>query len=263
MYRTLFISDVHLGTRGCQADRLLEFLDRCSPETIYLVGDIIDYWQLRLRWYWPKRHNDVVRKLVGLARNGVRIVYLPGNHDELLRRFPETLIEDIEVVDTVIHQAADGRCYLVLHGDIFDFVVTYAPWIARLGGLAYGIMIIASRYLNNVRRCFGFPYWSLSQWIKQNVKNAVNYIAAFEHELAKEARRHHVDGVICGHIHHATIRDTLGIRYINCGDWVESCTAIAEHDDGRMEIVAWTRHEAAVLPFAKADYEQREVEFVA
>jgi len=239
-FRTLFISDVHLGTRGCQAERLLDFLRWHDAETIYLVGDIIDGWQLRSGWYWPQAHNDVVQKLLRKARKGARIIYVPGNHDEFLRDYFGTHFGGIEVVDWTIHQAADGVRYLVIHGDHFDLVVTQARWLALLGDKAYETALVVNRLFNAVRRRLGFGYWSLSKWAKLKVKNAVSYIGEFEKTLVDAARRHEVDGVICGHIHLAAIHSDFGIRYVNCGDWVESCTAIAEHHDGRFEILTWT-----------------------
>jgi UDP-2,3-diacylglucosamine pyrophosphatase LpxH len=239
-FRTLFLSDVHLGTKGCQAERLIDFLRHHKAETYYLVGDIVDGWALKSSWYWPQAHNDVVQKLLREARKGARIVYVPGNHDEFLRDYYGTHFGGIDVVETALHEGADGRRYLVIHGDLFDFVVTQARWLALIGDKAYDWAIAVNRIFNALRRRLGFPYWSLSQWAKLKVKNAVNYIGEFEKTLAAEAGRHHADGVICGHIHHAVIRDMLGIRYLNCGDWVESCSAIAEHADGRFEIIVWT-----------------------
>jgi UDP-2,3-diacylglucosamine pyrophosphatase LpxH len=239
-YRALFISDVHLGTRGCQAERLLDFLHDYDAETVYLVGDIVDGWALKGGWYWPQPQNDVVQKLLRKARKGARIIYVPGNHDEVLRDFYGTHFGGIEVVKNALHDGADGRRYLVTHGDQFDLVVQNARWLALLGDKAYDFAIGANRIFNAIRRRLGFPYWSLSKWAKLKVKNAVNYIGDFEKALAAEARRFHVDGVICGHIHHAAIHDRFGVRYLNCGDWVESCTAIVEHLDGRFEIVTWT-----------------------
>ena len=239
-FRSLFISDVHLGARGCQAEKLLDFLRWHEADTIYLVGDIVDGWQLRSGWFWPQSHNDVVQKLLRQARKGVRVVYVPGNHDEFLRDYCGTHFGGIVVTETAIHVGADGRRYLVIHGDCFDLVVTQARWLALLGGKAYDWAIAVNRIFNQVRRRIGFPYWSLSQWAKLKVKNAVNYIGDFEKTLVAEAQRHDVHGVICGHIHHAAIHDDFGIRYLNCGDWVENCTAIAEHHDGRFEIVTWT-----------------------
>jgi UDP-2,3-diacylglucosamine pyrophosphatase LpxH len=239
-FRALFISDVHLGAKGCQAERLLDFLRYHDADLIYLVGDIVDGWQLKSGWFWPQAHNDVVQKLLRQARKGARIIYLPGNHDEFLRDYYGTHFGGVEVQDKAIHLGADGRRYLVIHGDHFDLVVTQARWLALLGDKAYDFAITANRIFNGLRRRLGFPYWSLSQWAKLKVKNAVNYIGQFEKTLAAEAQRHSAQGVICGHIHHAVIHDDYGIRYINCGDWVESCTAVAEHHDGTFEIIDWT-----------------------
>ena len=248
-FRALFLSDVHLGTRGCQAERLLDFLRWHEADTLYLVGDMVDGWALRSGWYWPQAHNDVVQKLLRKARKGTRIVYVPGNHDEFLRgEYYGTHFGGIEVIENTIHVAADGRRYLVIHGDLFDLVVTQARWLALLGDKAYEYAIIVNRLFNAVRRNLGFPYWSLSKWAKLKVKNAVNYIGSFEKTLAAEAQRHGVDGVICGHIHHAVIHNQYGLHYINCGDWVESCTAVAEHDDGRFEIVTWTETDSRAVP---------------
>jgi len=238
--RTLFLSDIHLGTRGCQADRLLDFLRHYEGETIYLVGDIVDGWQLKSAWYWPQLHNDVVQKLLRQARKGARLFYIPGNHDEFLRDYYGTHFGGIEVVENAVHVGINGKRYLVTHGDLFDVVIRHAPWLARLGDNAYEIAIWLNTHCNAVRRAFGLTYWSLSQWAKLKVKNAVNFIGAYERTLALEARRRGVDGVICGHIHHAVIRDDGGLCYINCGDWVESCTAVVEHFDGKFELVRWT-----------------------
>ncbi|WP_026379619.1 UDP-2,3-diacylglucosamine diphosphatase [Afifella pfennigii] len=238
-FRTLFLSDVHLGTRGCQAELLLDFLREHDAETIYLVGDIVDGWRLRRNWHWPQMHNDVVQKLLRKARKGAKLIYVPGNHDEFLRDYLGSHFGGIEVLETAIHEAADGRRFLVIHGDQFDVVVRHARWLAFLGDWAYVTALGANTYVNLVRRRLGFSYWSLSAWAKLRVKNAVNFIGAFEQALAAEAERQGTDGVICGHIHHAAQRQQGGIRYINCGDWVESCTAVAEHHDGRMEIIRW------------------------
>jgi UDP-2,3-diacylglucosamine pyrophosphatase LpxH len=239
IFRALFISDVHLGAKGCQADRLLDFLRHHDADVIYLVGDIVDGWQLRSGWYWPQAHNDVVQKLLRKARKGARVIYVPGNHDEFLREYYGTHFGGVEVAETALHVGADGKRYLVIHGDHFDLVVTQARWLAHLGDKAYDLAISLNRIFNWWRRRLGFPYWSLSQWAKLKVKNAVNYIGQFEKTLVAEASRHDVDGVICGHIHHAVIHDDYGVQYINCGDWVESCTAVVEHQDGRLEIINW------------------------
>jgi UDP-2,3-diacylglucosamine pyrophosphatase LpxH len=237
--RALFISDVHLGTRGCQAELLLDFLRCHDAETIYLVGDIVDGWRLKRTWFWPQSHNDVAQKLLRKARKGARIIYLPGNHDEFLRDYLGTHFGGIEVRNTDIHEAADGRRFLVIHGDQFDIVVRHARWLAFFGDWAYSTALVCNTYLNMVRRWLGFPYWSASAWAKVRVKNAVNFIGTFEEALAREAREHQVHGVICGHIHYAAMHDDFGIAYHNCGDWVESCTALAEHHDGRFEIIRW------------------------
>jgi UDP-2,3-diacylglucosamine pyrophosphatase LpxH len=238
-YRTLFISDVHLGTRGCQAEKLLDFLRHHEADTVYLVGDIVDGWALRSSWYWPQSHNDVVQKLLRHARKGARLIYIPGNHDEFLRDYYGTHFGGIEVVESAIHMTADGKRLLVVHGDMFDLVVTQARWLALLGDKAYELALAANRIFNGLRRVFGAPYWSLSKWAKHKVKNAVNFIGAFEKALATEAKKHHADGVICGHIHTPALHDEFGLRYINCGDWVESCTAVGETADGRFEIITW------------------------
>jgi UDP-2,3-diacylglucosamine pyrophosphatase LpxH len=237
--RTLFLSDIHLGSKGCQADQLLDFLRYYDANIIYLVGDIVDGWQLKSGWYWPQSHNDVVQKLLRKARKGARMIYIPGNHDEFLRDYYGTHFGGIEVVEDAIHVAADGTPYLVIHGDMFDIVIRHARWLALLGDKAYDFAIWINTYFNALRRALGFTYWSLSQWAKLKVKNAVNFIGAFESALAGEARRRGVKGVICGHIHHAVVRRQGGFSYINCGDWIESCTAVIEHFDGNFELIKW------------------------
>ena len=244
--RTLFISDVHLGTRGCQADKLLDFLRHYEADTVYLVGDIVDGWQLKTSWYWPQPHNDVVQKLLRKARKGTQLFYIPGNHDEFLRDYYGTHFGGIEVVEDAIHVGIDGKRYLVIHGDLFDLVIRHARWLALLGNHAYDFAIWLNTYFNAIRRFFGFTYWSLSQWAKLKVKNAINFIGEYERTLAAEAYRRRVDGVICGHIHHAVINAASGVLYINCGDWVESCTAVVEHFSGGFEIIRWTGRELAV-----------------
>jgi UDP-2,3-diacylglucosamine pyrophosphatase LpxH len=239
-YRTLFLSDIHLGTPGCQAELLLDFLREHDAETIYLVGDIVDGWRLKRGWYWPQAHNDVVQKLLRKARKGSRLIYVPGNHDEFLRSFLGSHFGGIEVRDHDAHETADGRKLLVIHGDQFDIVVRHARWLAHLGDWAYVTALWLNTHLNRARRALGLPYWSLSGWAKLRVKNAVSFIGAFEQALAAEAARIGADGVVCGHIHHATIGKRAGVAYFNTGDWVESCTAIVEHHNGRLEIIRWT-----------------------
>ena len=252
-YRTLFISDIHLGTRGAQAELFLDFIKHNTADTVYLVGDIVDAWRLRKSWYWPQSHNDVVQKLLRKARKGSRLVYIPGNHDEFLREYVGTHFGGVEVMQDAIHEAADGRKYVVMHGDEFDVVVRYAKWLAFLGDWAYVTLLSMNSVLNRVRRRLGLTYWSLSAWAKLKVKNAVNFIGDFQDALSGEARKRGADGVICGHIHHAALTDINGIRYMNCGDWVESCTALVEHFDGSFEIVRWTRTQSQLqLATAKA-----------
>ncbi|MGD9922480.1 MAG: UDP-2,3-diacylglucosamine diphosphatase [Pseudorhodoplanes sp.] len=245
-FRALFISDIHLGARGCQAGKLLDFLRYHDADTVYLVGDIVDGWALKSSWYWPQSHNDVVQKLLRKARKGTRMVYTPGNHDEFLRGYYGTHFGGIDVVEHAVHKGADGRTYLVVHGDHFDLVVTQARWLALLGDKAYDFALTLNRLFNAIRRSLGLGYWSLSQWAKLKVKNAVSYIGEYERALAADARKHDAQGIICGHIHHAAIHDDFGIRYVNCGDWVESCTAIAEHPDGRLEIIHWVHETPSV-----------------
>eukprot|EP01037_Dinobryon_pediforme_P012712 gene12712-12807_t len=245
-YRTLFISDLHLGSKAAQADLMLDFLRMNDADTIYLVGDIIDGWRLKSGWYWPQSHNDVVQKLLRKARKGTKMVYIPGNHDEFARQFVKLSFGGIEILRKTTHMSADGKKFLIMHGDEFDLVVRNARWLAYLGDWAYDLAIFINMNFNFVRRKLGFPYWSFSAWAKLKVKNAVNFIGSFEVALADEARKVGADGIICGHIHHATIRDIDGIIYMNTGDFVESCTAIAEHEDGRMEILHWHAARASV-----------------
>lgn len=238
-YRTLFISDVHLGTRASQAEMLLDFLKHTEAETIYLVGDILDFWRIKRGAIWPQTHNDVLQKLLRKARKGTRVVYIPGNHDEGIRDYAGMHFGGIEIERQALHITADGRRFLVMHGDEYDVAVRYARWVALLGDRGYELALACNHPLNFVRRCLGLGYWSLSAYLKHRVKMAVSYIGAFERNLAEEARRHHVDGVICGHIHHAASHAIDGIHYINTGDWVESCTAVGETEGGEMELIRW------------------------
>ena len=241
-YRTVWISDLHLGTPGCNAELLLDFLKSIECETLYLVGDIVDGWQLRKGWYWPAAHNDVVRCVLKMAKRGARVVYVPGNHDETLRDFIGLHFGGVEVLPEDIHVTADGRRLLVLHGDQFDSVVMYARWLAFLGDSAYTMLLKSNVLVNRVRRAFGLPYWSLAAHLKKRVKNAVAFISQFEEVVAHAAAERHVDGVVCGHIHSAEIRRFGDVTYYNDGDWVESCTALVEHADGAIEIVDWAEH---------------------
>ncbi|TPG21254.1 UDP-2,3-diacylglucosamine diphosphatase [Variovorax guangxiensis] len=241
-YRTLWISDLHLGTPGCQAHALLDFLKHTECETLYLVGDIIDGWQLRRQWYWPQAHNDVIQKLLRKARKGTRVIFVPGNHDEFARKYVNHDFGGIEVVEDWVHETADGRKLWVMHGDLFDGVIQCAKWLAHVGDSLYEFTLRLNRHLNSLRARMGLPYWSLSQYLKLKVKRAVSYVGDFENAVAREARKRGVQGVVCGHIHHAEMRDIDGILYCNDGDWVESLTALAEHTDGTLEIVHWAQH---------------------
>ena len=252
-YRTIFLSDMHLGTRGCQAQLILDFLRHNDADAFYLVGDIIDGWRMKASFYWPQSHNDVVQKLLRKVRRGARMVFVPGNHDEFARQFTGLTFGGVEIARTAKYVAADGKRYLVMHGDEFDVVVRHSKWLAYLGDWAYDFAIFVNTHFNAVRRRLGFPYWSFSAWAKLKVKNAVNFIGAFEEALAEEARRRGVDGIICGHIHHPTIRDLDGITYVNTGDFVESCSYVVEHQDGRLEVLRWSRPLATAAPEAEAE----------
>jgi UDP-2,3-diacylglucosamine pyrophosphatase LpxH len=238
-FRTIWISDVHLGTTGCQAKRLLQFLRATESDTLYLVGDIIDGWQLRRRWYWDQTHNNVVQTVLKKARKGTNVIFVPGNHDEAVRQFIDLDFGGIRIRDELIHVTADGKRMLVLHGDRFDGVIACAKWLAYVGDNLYTLALKINNLLNHWRARAGLPYWSLSQYLKLKVKNAVSYITSFEEALAGEARKKGVDGVICGHIHKPEIRDIDGITYCNDGDWVESLSALVEEFSGELRLVTW------------------------
>jgi UDP-2,3-diacylglucosamine pyrophosphatase LpxH len=240
-YRAIFISDVHLGTRDCRSDFLADFLRQSSCDYLYLVGDIVDGWRLRKSWYWDASHDEVIRLVLNKARAGTQITYIPGNHDEMFRAWLPLGLEvaGVKLRNDAEHTTVDGRKLLVMHGDEFDSVVRYAKFLALLGDRAYTAALVANRYFNAIRRRLGHPYWSLSAWLKRRVKEAVKAIDRFETAVANEARRRGFDGVVCGHIHHAEMREVGGVLYLNDGDWVESCTALVEHEDGRLELIDW------------------------
>ena len=241
-YRTIWISDIHLGTSGCNAAMLLDFLRSVECETLYLVGDIIDGWRLRKGWYWPDAHNEVVRRLLKMAHKGTRVVYVVGNHDEMLHDYVGMGFGGIELTDEAVHTTADGRRLMVTHGDAFDGIVLYHRWLAFLGDQAYYMMLRANVVFNRVRKLLGMPYWSLSAYLKKRVKNAVQFVTSFEEAVAHAAADRHVEGVVCGHIHCAEIRQIGDITYYSDGDWVESCTALVEDRDGTMSILDWPAH---------------------
>jgi UDP-2,3-diacylglucosamine pyrophosphatase LpxH len=238
-YRSVWISDLHIGTPGFQAHALLDFLRHVHADHLFLVGDIIDGWQLRRSWYWPQAHNDVVQKLLRKARKGTQVVFIPGNHDEFARRYVGHNFGGIDVAEDWVHRTADGRLLWVMHGDLFDGVVQCAKWLAHVGDSLYEFTLKLNRHLNSLRARMGLPYWSLSKYLKLKVKRAVSYVGDFENAVAREARKRGMHGVVCGHIHHAELREIDGIVYANDGDWVESLTALVEHADGRLEIVDW------------------------
>ncbi len=247
-YRSVWISDVHLGTRGCKAEYLLDFLNHVECERLYLVGDIVDFWKLKNGFYWPALHNDVVRAVMDKARRGTEVIYIPGNHDEIFRGHIGTVFNGIELRDRAIHASADGRRLLVVHGDEFDGVVCSSRWLAMLGSEAYDFLIEVNRWFNQFHRVLGFPYWSMSAYVKHKVKNAVSFIFSFEQALLHEAAELGLDGVICGHIHHAVIRENeQGVQYCNCGYWVESCTALVESRTGKISVIRWLEESAQLL----------------
>jgi UDP-2,3-diacylglucosamine pyrophosphatase LpxH len=249
--RAIFISDLHLGTPGCQAGALLDFMKAHPCDYLYLVGDIVDGWQLRRRWFWPQSHNDVVQKLLRSARKGCKVTYVPGNHDEFARGFVGHQFGGIEVVEDAVHITADGRSLWVTHGDYFDGVIQCAKWLAYLGDNMYEFTLKLNRHLNHWRARLGMPYWSLSAYLKNRVKSALNYVTDFEVAVANEARRRGHQGVVCGHIHRAEMRDIQGTLYCNDGDWVESRTALVEHMDGRLELVHWAPVQEVKAPATK------------
>jgi UDP-2,3-diacylglucosamine pyrophosphatase LpxH len=238
-YRTIWISDVHLGTRSSKVAGLLDFLAHHEADCYYLVGDIIDGWALQRSWYWPASHNELLQALLERA-GSAEMVYIPGNHDEAARRFPGLRLGDVTIQTNAVHETADGRRLLVLHGDEFDGVVRHARWLSRIGGWAYQTLLGLSRYVNRVRRWFNKPYWSLAAAAKTTTKRAVQYVADFENAVVERADRHGVDGVVCGHIHVPELRPIAGVTYANTGDWVENCTALVEHHDGRLSLRRWS-----------------------
>lgn len=238
-YRSIFISDVHLGSRGSQAEALNKFLKSNSSEYLYLVGDIVDFWALRRKVFFPQSHVNVIRRILKRSDH-VKVTYIVGNHDEALRQFIPMAFGDIQVANEVIHETADGRRFLVIHGDAFDQVMRYAKWLAFLGDVGYGILLRSNGIVNTLRRRFGLGYWSLSAYVKHKVKMAANFIGQFEQAVELSVRERNVHGVICGHIHHAEIKEYPDFTYINDGDWVESCTAVVEHMDGRLELIRFT-----------------------
>jgi len=256
--RTIWLSDIHLGTRGCQAEALLEFLSAHECEFLYLVGDIIDFWRLKRSPYWPQTHSDVIRQVLSMARKGTTVTFVPGNHDEYVRRFCDLQIGSIMVVREAVHRTADGRFLLVLHGDEFDAVARCHRWVAVLGDLAYDLLMFFNRWSNDARRVLGFGYWSLAGYLKSKVKRAAMYIADYEQAVAHEATRRGMHGVVCGHIHKAELRSIGALVYCNTGDWVESFTALTEQVDGSLALLTFAGQEHPVLRGRKRPSVRRE-----
>ena len=253
-FKTVWVSDVHLGSRACRVQLLLDFLRQTRCDTLYLVGDIIDLESLRESFFWPTAHTEVLRVLLKKSQEGTRVVYIPGNHDNLFRDYDGMVFGNVEIRREAIHETADGRRLLVLHGDEFDSVIKASPLLEALGNRAYSFVLKLNRYVNLLRRAFGFPYWSIAAYLKHKVKNAVKYIANFERALAQEAQRRGLDGAVCGHIHRAEISQIDGVLYCNDGDWVESCTTLTEDFNGRLSLLRWTEskevitHSGALAP---------------
>ncbi len=247
-FRAIWISDVHLGSKGCKAEYLLDFLKCTESEYLYLLGDIIDIWAMRRGLYWPQTHNNVVRTVLGKAKHGTKVIYIPGNHDDRFRDYVGTTFGNVELRMRAIHETADGRRLLMLHGDEFDHVIRYSKFIGHLGDRAYTFLLKFNRLVNYVRRKLGLPYWSIAAYLKHKVKNAVNVISDFERTVAQEAACWRVDGLVCGHIHHAQIKWINGVLYCNDGDWVESCTALVEAHDGALHLLHWADDIYSLLP---------------
>lgn len=238
-YRTIWLSDIHLGSKGCQAESLLDFLKHTESEYLILVGDIIDFWSLRRFPYWPVAHNTVVQKVLKKARSGTKVIFIPGNHDEALRDYLDYTFGDIVMKEQYVHELADGKKVLCVHGDIFDVVTRYHKWLAIVGDVGYSFLLWLNRHFNDLRKRFGMGFWSLSSYIKYRVKQAVNFIGDFEESVVEYARENNTEMILCGHIHHAEIKKYGDITYLNTGDWVESCTAIVEHQNGTLELIRW------------------------
>lgn len=250
--RALFLSDIHLGSRACRADPLLSFLREHDPEQIFLIGDIIDFWAMSRGIYWPALHNTVVQKILKKARHGTKVILIPGNHDEVLREYAGGVFGNVSILREYVHTATDGRRYVLLHGDEYDQVTTCHRWVSVLGDISYSLLVRLNRLLSLIRRRSGVSgHWSLADYAKRNVLRAVSFISDFEHAVVHHVKRRGLEGVICGHIHTPAIKRIDGVTYINCGDWVDSCTAIVEHYDGRMQLVRWMHPPAAPVPHSE------------
>ena len=267
-YRSIFISDVHLGSYGCQAEKLLQFLQNTSCDQLFLVGDIIDGWRRRGRVYWPESHEQVMKQLLAMAKAGTKVRYITGNHDEFLRNYGALQFDTIEIVDEYRLRNKDGSEFLVIHGDQYDVITKYARWISTLGDVGYNLLLRMNVVVNKVRSMLGYDYWSLSKWVKDSVKQAVSYVGDFESTVASVCNQRGYAGIICGHIHKAANRKVGGVRYLNCGDWVESCTAILHTHDGQFQVIEYAASEnptvadvaaTATTDHADSELPQREI----
>ena len=245
-YRSVWLSDIHLGYKGCKAEFLLDFLKTVDCERLYLVGDIVDVWSMKKNVYWPQLHSDVIRTILGKAWAGVKVIYVPGNHDEMMRDYVDMHFGNVKVRQNYLHITADGRRMLVMHGDEFDNVIQCSRFASLLGSVGYDILLYSNRIVNHLRRKMGFPYWSLATFLKTRVKNAMQHVREFEQAAVYEAKRHNADGVICGHIHHAEANEIEGILYCNTGDWVENCTALVEQHDGEIKLLHWSERKKCI-----------------
>ncbi|WP_083944810.1 UDP-2,3-diacylglucosamine diphosphatase [Thiomicrospira microaerophila] len=242
--RTIWISDVHLGSKGAKADELSDFLKTYNCDTLFLVGDIIDGWRMRKKPFWPQAHTNVIRRILTRAKRGTRVIYITGNHDDVMRRYSGIEFGNVLLVDEYIYQLKNGQKLWVIHGDQFDGVIQCHRWLAFLGDWAYETVLNVNRWFNAARRRLGFGYWSLSAYLKYKVKRAVNFISDFEQAVAKSASQKQVQGVVCGHIHHPEIRQfEQGVTYYNCGDWVESLSALIEDEQGEIHLIRWSSSE--------------------
>ncbi len=241
-YRTVWLSDIHLGTKACRVERLVAFLQSVSCEYLYLVGDVIDLWSLKRKWYWPKTHSDVIRRLLKRDAKGTKIVFVPGNHDEMFREYNGLHFGGVEIANVAYHTTADGKRVMMVHGDMFDAIVKNYTLITHLGDWAYDWLLAINIGLNRIRRMFGWGYWSLAAAVKQRVKKMISFVSGYEQSLVKYAKQHKADVIISGHIHRPDLREIDGVTYANCGDWVESCSALVEHFDGRIELLRFGMH---------------------
>ncbi len=250
-FRSIWISDTHLGGKNIQSQQLLDFLNNTESEYLYLVGDMIDLQQLRRKWYWPEINNRIVGSILKKAQNGTKVFYLPGNHDAALRNYSGNIVKKVSIHSEAVHTTLDGRKLLVLHGDKFDRVIQHSPWLAHFGGWIYELLLSLNQKINRVHKLFGKNYFSVSAYLKHKCKKVVNHIGDFEKSLISEMRKNNVDGIICGHIHHASIKEMGNFVYSNSGDWVESCTALAESVNGTFGIVEWSNIKAIQEMFAE------------